>query len=316
MEGTVVKAAQIKEYGDISAINIEEVDKPTAGEGQVLIEVKAASLNPFDSAIRAGYMKEMIPLELPVTLGGDIAGVVAEVGEGVTAFQTGDKVYGQANVVTGASGAFAQFSVTSANQIAKMPSSLEFNDAASLPLVGSSAIQALNEHIKLEEGQKILIIGGSGGIGAVAIAIAKNIGAHVVTTVPTDGVSYAKELGADEVIDYKTQSIPEDSEFDAVFDTAGGEAFDTSLKFIKKGGIMVTMAAQPDEDKAKELGIQVIGQMTQITSTVLDTLSKHIDSGVVKSRIAKTFSLDQVQDAFKAREEESHIGKILLSVNQ
>ena len=190
-----MKAAQIKEYGDPSVVEIVEIDRPTAGEGQVLIEVHASSLNPVDSAIRSGYMHQMMPLQFPTTLGGDVAGVVTDVGAGAEGLKVGDRVYGQANAAFGNSGAFAEYAVTAAGQVAAAPKNLSLSEAASLPLVGVSAVQALTEHIKLEAGQKILITGGSGGIGTLAIQIAKALGAYVATTATGEGLEIAKELG-------------------------------------------------------------------------------------------------------------------------
>jgi NADPH:quinone reductase-like Zn-dependent oxidoreductase len=160
-----MKAAQISEYGHVEVVKIVDVEKPQAEAGQLVVEVHASSINPFDTKIREGYMKDMIPLTLPVTLGGDIAGVVSELGEGVDHFAVGDKVYGAANVVAGNSGAFAEFAATKASQVGKMPTSIGFNEAAAITLTGLSALQAIEEHIQLKPGQKILIHGGSGGSG-------------------------------------------------------------------------------------------------------------------------------------------------------
>ncbi len=310
-----MKAAQIQEYGDPSVVTVQETEKPIAKDGQVVIEVHAASLNPFDTIIRAGYMKEMVPLNFPATLGGDIAGEVVEVGAGVDTVVVGDTVYGQANVVAGNSGAFAEYAATAAGQIARAPSNISVTEAAGLPLVGASALQAINQHIVLRADQKILIIGGGGGIGRVAIQVAKHLGAHVATTASGEGIETAKALGADEVIDYTSQDFTELlHDFDAVFDTAGGDEFAKALTILKHGGIAVTMSAQPDEAQAKELGVTAISQMTHVTTEVLDQLRGLVESGVVKSFVGKEFSLEQVQDAFEARESGDVDGKVILSI--
>lgn len=310
-----MKAAQINEYGDPSVISVAETEKPAIKDGQVLVEVHAASLNPFDTTIRAGYMKDMIPLTFPVTLGGDIAGTVVEVAAGIDNVAVGDTIFGQANVVAGNSGAFAEFAATAAGQVAKAPSNVSITEAAALPLVGVSAIQALTQHIDLKTGQKILIIGGAGGIGQVAIQLAKHIGAYVATTAAGEGIDAVKALGADEVIDYTSQDFTELlSEFDAVYDTAGGDEFAKALGILKSGGIAVTMAAQPDEAQAKELGVTAIAQMTNVTSQLLDQLRELVESGVVKPFVGKEFVLDQVQDAFTARESGTVNGKVVLKI--
>jgi len=312
-----MKAAQITDYGHADAVHVVEVDKPGVAGGQVVVEVHAASLNPFDTSVREGYMKEMIPLNLPVTLGGDIAGVVSEVGEGVNDLAVGDKVYGQANVVAGNSGAFAEFAATSAGQVAPMPGNLSFKEAGSLPLVGVSALQALTEHLNLKADQKLFIHGGAGGIGSIAIQIAKHLGAHVATTATGEGMELVKQLGADEGIDYKAAQFAEVlSDYDAVFDTVGGDDFAAALGVLKSGGVAVTMIAEPDEAKAKELGVTAIRQQTKVTTEHLQALTKLIEAGVVTPRIGKTFTLDQIVQAFEARESGAVVGKVVLSIKE
>lgn len=311
-----MKAAQISQYGDSSVVQITTIDIPAPGEGQVLVEVHASSLNPFDTTIRSGYMKDMIPLQFPVTLGGDIAGVVAKVGEGVTNFAVGDAVYGQANVVAGNSGAFAEFAVTSAGQIAVAPHGLEFTDAASLPLVGVSALQALQEHINLQPGQKIFIHGGAGGIGTIAIQVAKHIGAHVATTATGEGIELVKSLGADDVIDYKMHNYADVlKEYDAVFDTVGDD-FDATFAILKPGGVAVSMIASANEAVAKELGITAMTQSTHVTTAVLDTLRQLVEAGVIVAQVDQIFSLDAIKEAFDARETGTVRGKIAIEIKQ
>lgn len=310
-----MKAAQINEYGDPQVIQLAEIDTPTPSEGYVLLEVHAASLNPFDTSIRSGAMKDMIPLELPITLGGDIAGVVTGLGEGVSELAVGDTVYGQANVVAGNSGAFAEYAVTKAGQIAPAPKGLDFQQAAAMPLVGVSALQALTEHIHLTSGTKIFIHGGAGGIGTVAIQIAKHIGAYVATTATGDNIQFVKDLGADEVIDYKSQDFTDIlTDYDAVFDTVGGDDFAKSLSILQTGGIAVSMIAPPDEAQAAELGVTALTQATWVTAAMLDELRQLIESGVVTPHIDQVFPLDDIQKAFEAREGGSIRGKIVIAV--
>ena len=310
-----MRAAQISAYGDAAAVIINEVAQPKAGAGQVVVAVRASSLNPFDTVVRAGYMKDMIPLELPVTLGGDIAGEVVEVGAGVTTVAMGDHVYGQANVVAGNSGAFAEFAATSAGQVAASPAGLTFEQAAALPLVGVSAWQALVVHLQLQAGQKIFIHGGGGGIGAAAIQLAKHLGAHVATTATGEDLEYVRSLGADEVIDYKSEDFLEQvSGYDAAFDTVGGDDFTKMLGALRAGGTAVSMIAPADEAKAGELGVTAMMQSTQVTSEALAELTKLVEAGVITVRIAQVFPLDQVVAAFEARESGQLHGKVVIAV--
>ncbi|MEO5690601.1 MAG: NADP-dependent oxidoreductase [Candidatus Saccharimonadales bacterium] len=310
-----MKAAQIQEYGGPSVVTVVDAEKPVVKAGQILVEVHAASLNPFDTTIREGYMKDMIPIDFPATLGGDIAGTVVEIGDGVDTVAIGDNVYGQANIVAGNSGAFAEYAATAAGQVAIAPTNVSITEAAALPLVGVSAMQAVHEHIALKANQKILIIGGGGGIGRVAIQVAKHLGAYVATTASGEGIEIATTLGADEVIDYTSQDFTELlHDFDAAFDTAGGDEFAKALSILKQGGIAVTMTAQFDEAQAKDLGITAIAQMTHVTTAVLDQLRELVEADVVKPYVGKEFSLDEVQEAFTARESGTVDGKVVLNI--
>jgi alcohol dehydrogenase len=209
----------------------------------------------------------------------------------------------------------SEFTAANTKNTAKKPASLDFSEAASLVLVGVSSIQALEDHIKLASGQKILIHGGAGGIGTIAIQLAKHLGAYVTTTVGSDDHELAKSLGADEVIDYKTEKFEEKvSDYDAVFDTVGGETMVKSFTVLKKGGVLVSMAGQPDQDRATELGITAIGQMTATTSDRLNRLSGLVDEGVIKPQIDKTFSLDQAAEAFEYLEKSHPKGKVVVSI--
>lgn len=310
-----MKAAQIEEYGDASAVRINEVDVPQVEPGKVLVEVHASSINPFDASVRAGSMREVIPLELPVTLGGDIAGVVTEVGEGVTGITAGDKVYGQANVVAGNSGAFAEFALTASGQVARMPENLDFQQAASLPLVGVSAWQALTQHIELQAGQKLFVHGGAGGIGSLAIQIAKHIGAFVATSATGDGVDFVKQLGADQVIDYQREDFTEVlSEFDAVFDTTPGQEFTKSLSILKPGGVAVSMLVEAEAGVAEERGVTAITQSTKVTTEALDALRNLIEGNVVTPQVDTVFPLEQITEAFRAQESGTARGKVVLAI--
>ena len=311
-----MKAAQINKYGSVEVIEINEyAPDPSLKPDQILAEVYAASLNPFDSFIRGGYLKEKVPLELPVTLGGDFAGIVTKVGQDVANFKVGDEVYGAALVVAGGSGSLAEFVAGNTANLAQKPKNIDFVSAASLPLVGASAIQALENHIKLRKGQKILIHGGAGGIGSIAIQLAKAIGAYVATTVSTKDVEFAKSLGADEVIDYKNQDFEKIlKDFDAVFVTGGADVADKSFKVLKKGGTIVSMIGAPSADLAEKYGINAIGQATDTSSERLGTLAKYVEEGKMKPQIDKVFPLEEAKEAFRYLEEGHPRGKVVLKI--
>lgn len=312
-----MKAAQINQYGDNSVIEIADTEKPSIGDGQVLVEVHASSLNPVDSMIRAGYMQQMAPLQFPTTLGGDIAGVVVEVAGDVTGIVAGDKVYGQSLNVAGGSGAFAEYATANVGQIAKIPSSLDFQQAASLPLAAASALQALMHHIELRSGQKIFIHGAAGGIGTIAVQVAKALGAYVAATATGEGLALVKQLGADEVIDYKAEDFTTKlRDFDAVLNNVAGDEFNKTLTILKPGSTAVSLAGQADEALAEKLGVTTISQYTQVSSDVLNTLSQLIEEGKVTPQVDKVYSLDDIKEAFEARESGSIRGKVVIAVNQ
>jgi NADPH:quinone reductase-like Zn-dependent oxidoreductase len=199
--------------------------------------------------------------------------------------------------------------------VAKSPANLNFNQAGSLPLVGVSALQALKHHIALSSGQKIFIHGGGGGIGTIAIQIAKSYGAYVATTVTGEAIERVKQLGADETIDYKAQDFVETlSEYDAVFDTVGGGDFDKSLSVLKKGGIAVSMTAHVNEARAGDLGITAISQSTHVTTAALNELTKLVEDGMVTPDIGEVFPLLQIKGAFEAREAGGVQGKIVIEI--
>ncbi len=320
-----MKAAQIKKFGGIEVIEVADIKKPKIEKGKVLVKVYASSINPVDKIIREGYMAKMMPnVVFPFTLGTDIAGVVSEVGlpaqagEAVGDFVVGNKVYGQAIVLAGASGAFAEYALVSPGQIAKMPKNIDFNEAASSVLVGVSAVQALVEHMNLKVGQKILIHGGAGGIGTFAVQIAKSIGAFVTTTATGDGMDYVKKLGADEVIDYKSHTNTLENVgmiYDAVFDTVGGEAYTKSFKVLKKGGVVVSMIVPVDEKLAEQYGVTAIAQFTKTTTKNLDILTDFIENKGVKVYIDKIYALDRIKEAFEAKEKGGVLGKIVITIN-
>ncbi len=309
-----MKAVQIKKFGGPEVLEISDIEKPKPGKGQVLVKVYASSVNPFDVKFSGGMMPNA---KLPIILGGDMAGVVAEVGDGVENVSVGKKVYGSANALAGATGAFAEFAAIPTGMIAKMPSNIDFKEAAASVLVGVSAVQGLLEHMKLQPGQKILIHGGAGGIGTMAIQIAKSIGAFVATTATGDGIDYVKKLGADQVINYKNENFEEVlQDFDAVFDTVGGQTYEKSFKVLKKGGVIVSMLMAPDEKLMQEYGVTAISQFTQVTTERLNTLTDFIENKGLKIHIDKVFLLEKIKEAFQEKQSEDIKGKIVIDVQE
>ncbi len=322
-----MKAAQFTKYGGPEVIEIQDIPAPTPEKNQVLIQVYAATINPFDYKVRRGDMKTMMSLQLPLTLGGNLSGVITALGTEVTNFAIGDEVFGQSYAFGGGSGAIAEYAVSNAENIAIKPKKVNHIQAGALPLVGVSALQALEQHIGLQKGptsakasagkQKILIHGGAGGIGSIAIQLAKHLGAYVATTVGSDDIDFVKKLGADEVIDYKKEKFEEKlSGFDAVFDTVGGETTDKSFKVLKRGGVLVSMLGAPKEALAKQYGVTAIGQNTQTNAKNLSRLAALVDQGVIKSVVDKVFPLEQTRQAFEYAETGHPRGKVVISIKE
>ena len=315
---SAMKSAQINQYGGSEVIEINQSTfEPTVSSGKVLVTIKAAGVNPADWKIREGGLQQLISLQFPSTLGMDFSGVIKQVGEGVipSEFKQGDEVYGQAGVANGGSGAFAEMALANKESIAHKPKRLSHPESAALPLVGVSAWWALVDDIGLSNGQKILIHGGAGGIGSIAIQLAKNLGAYVATTVSTNDKQFVQELGADIVIDYKTQSF-EDlvHEYDAVFDTVGGETYRRSFKVVKKAGIIVSMLEQPDSELMNQYGIKAIFQFTQADRERLTKLAKWVDQKNIKVNVDRTFSLDEAADALDYQKDVHPRGKVVLAI--
>lgn len=288
-----MKAAQLTKYGGQDSIQINEAEKPGLKAGQVLVAVKAAGVNPFDYKVRQGYMKDFINLKLPATLGGDLAGVVDKIGENVSGFEVGQEVYGMAGAASG-NGSYAEYAPVSAKQLVAKPNNVDFITAGALPLAALSAYQGVVEHIDIQPGQKILIHGGGGGIGSLAIQFAKNAGAYVATTASSDDTEFVKQLGADEVIDYKTQDFSTIlKDFDAVFDTVGGETNKKSYTVLKSGGIFVSMVEDFDEELVRQTGVNYIYQSTVPTVKSLKIIAELVDAGKLKVNVDKVFALDQ-----------------------
>ena len=311
-----MKSAQINRYGGSEVIEINQnTPEPTLSSGKVLVSIKAAGLNPADWKIREGYLQQMIPLQFPFTLGMDFSGIVKEIGEGVSDFKQGDEVYGQAGVVTGGSGAFAEMALAKTESVANKPKRLSHVEAAALPLVGVSAWRALVENIGLSNGQQILIHGGAGGIGSIAIQLAKNLGAFVATTVSANDKVFVQELGADHVIDYKSQNF-EDllHDYDSVFDTVGGETYKRSFKVLKKGGIIISMLEQPNSELMNQYNVKSIFQFTQADRQRLTKLAEWVDQSNIRVNTDRTFLLDEADKALDYQKNVHPRGKVVLTM--
>lgn len=240
-----MKALTFKRYGKSPDIGFADVPRPTLKPNELLVQVHAAGVNPIDNMIPTGLFKAVVKFELPATLGSDLAGVVTEIGSGVTRFKPGDAVF--ANIFDLGTGSLAEFAVVPESAAALKPANLDFVQAASIPMVGLTSWQALKERANLRAGQKVFIPAGSGGVGTFAIQLAKHLGAKVGTTTSTGNVELVRSLGADEVVDYKTQDFEKVLRgYDAVLGTVRGDALEKSIDIVKPQGTIVSLVGPLD----------------------------------------------------------------------
>jgi NADPH:quinone reductase-like Zn-dependent oxidoreductase len=307
-----MKAAIVKAYG--APVEVTDIAQPAMLDDSLMIEVHAASVNPVDNLIRAGYLKAMLPLPLPYTVGNDVSGVVTAVGKDASGFKVGDAVFSRPEGMQ--SGTFAEFVVIKAADAAHKPANLSHAQAASLPLVALTAWQALVTKGHLQKGQKVLIHAGSGGVGSIAIQLAKHLGATVATTTSSDNIEMVRALGADTVIDYKSQKF-EDTvrDCDLVFDTLGGATREKSYCVLKKGGHLVSIILPADTSGAAEkLGVTSEAFFMSPSGEQLAQIGALVELGVIKPLIDKAFTLDQAQEALDHSQSGRAKGKIVVSV--
>ena len=320
-----MKAVQISRYGGSDVVEIKQnapfPSAPKPSPDKILVDIKAAGVNPVDWKIREGHMQQMMNPKFPLTLGMDFSGVVQQMVEGgeklPAVFGQGDEVYGQAAVPSGGSGAFAEMAIANADSVAPKPKSLSHTEAAALPLAGVSAWQALGENMGLSSGQKILIHGGAGGIGSIAIALAKSLGAHVATTASPDDRQFVAKLGADEVIDYRMQAFGDlVHDYDAVLDTVGGQTYSKSFGVLKREGvgIIVSMLDLPNNGLMERFGVKAMFQSTQVNRERLAKLAQWVDKNSIKVNVDRTFSIDDAAKALDYVKDVHPRGKVVLTM--
>jgi NADPH:quinone reductase-like Zn-dependent oxidoreductase len=317
---------------------LEEMDRPEpeVGEHDVLVEVRAAGLNVLDEKIRAGEFKQILPYKLPQILGNDLAGTVIGAGAKVRGFKPGDEVY--ARPAKDRIGTFAERIAVAEADLALKPASISIEEAASLPLVALTAWQALVEKGNLRPGQRVLIHAGAGGVGTVAIQLAKHLGATVATTVSGGDADFVRELGADIAIDYRNQDFEQLLDgYDLVLDSLGGENLEKSLRVLRPGGKAIGIAGPPDAAFARELGASSLLRlvMTALSSGVrrrarrlgvqyeflfmrssgdqLRQISALVDSGAVRPVVGRVFDFDQTVQAVQSLEKGGIRGKTVIT---
>lgn len=306
-----MKAAVFHKYD--GPVEIAEVARPKLQDSSVLVEVYAASLNPIDNILRAGFLRQMLELTFPHVKGYDVSGRVVEIGKNVKNVKIGDEVFARPNQMD--AGSIAEFARIQGDELAIKPSNLTHVQAASVPLAGLTAWQALVTKGKIKEGNKVLIHAGSGGVGTLAIQIAKHFGAFVVTTTSGKNVGLVSELGADLIIDYTIQNFEDElSDCDLVIDTIGGETLARSFKVLKKGGKMVSIKSQDNDNLAQKYGVHFEWFFMSPDGKMLSELAGLISQGAIKTVIDSVFRMDQAAEAFDLLATGRAKGKIVIAV--
>ena len=297
-----------------SNIEIIEVAKPKLQDKSVLVEVHAAGINPIDNILHAGYLQQMLELSFPHIMGYDVSGMVVEVGKDVRSVKVGDEVFARPNQED--AGSIAEFARIHENELAIKPKNMSHIDAASVPLAGLTAWQALVTKGNINRGDKVLIHAGSGGVGTLAIQIAKYFGAEVTTTTSSKNKDLVKSLGADLVIDYTTQSFENElSNYDLVIDAIGGDTLTKSFKVLKKGGRLVSIKGQDTENLAKEYGVNFEWFFMSPDGEMLTEIASLISQGTIKTVIDSTYSMKQAPEAFELLAKGRAKGKIVITMN-
>jgi NADPH:quinone reductase-like Zn-dependent oxidoreductase len=316
----MMKAVIIKEFGDRSKLQIADVPKPEPEEGEVLIRIKAAGVNPVDYKIREGGLKNRMPNELPVILGWDVSGVVEKNGYGASRFEPGEEVfaYGRRKIIK--NGTYAEYICLPESFLAYKPKSMSFEEAAGVPLAGLTAFQALLQKGKLMANERALILGATGGVGSFAIQIAKAVGASVVAVASKKNIAYAVSLGADDFIDYSSGNLLGDIEqrfpdkFDLVFDCVGNKTLAEAYQYLKPGGRLVSILGQVNPEEAEKNKVLFHYLFVEPNVRQLNQISRWIGDGKLRVHIDKVFNLNEVAKAHEQIETGHTKGKIVLTV--
>lgn len=332
-----MKAYILDAYGKSNMLRLGEMPEPAVSPDDVLIDIHAAGLNMIDSKIRSGEFKLLLPYKPPFVLGADLAGVVSRVGANVTRFAVGDAVY--ASPRQGRIGTFAEAIAVDQADVGHKPANISMEEAASIPLVGLTAWQVLVDRAQATRGQKVLIHAGSGGVGTLAIQLAKHLGLYVATTAGTSNVDLVRSLGADEVVDYRKQDFADIlSGYDIVLNSLDGKTLAKSLKVLKPGASLISISGPPDPAFARQQGLawplrQIMRLLSagirrkakrqdasysflfmQANGEQLDQITTLIEAGAIRPVIDRVFPFDQLNDALAHLETGRAKGKIVVSI--
>lgn len=307
-----MKAIQYNNFGNSDVIELVNIPAPEVkNENDVLIKVKAASVNPLDVKIRLGYMQKMRPVQLPFTPGLDVSGIVTAIGSAITKFKVGDEV-----IAATMENAYAEYVVTNEHVVSLKPGNTSFEEATSLAVNIGTAQTILFTEGKLSSGQKVLIQGAAGSVGATMVQLAKNNGLYVIATASGKGVELVKSLGADEVIDYKTQDVSSlVKDVDLVADCAGGESQAKLFEVLKSGGKLLSIAGMPSPELAEKHNVDARFISSDLSAKSLENGLSLVSEGKIKPLVSKTFKLEEAAQAQDLVSAGGVNGKVVLIVD-
>lgn len=304
-----MKAIRIHSYGNSGELKLEEVPSPSIQPNEALVRIRAAGVNPFDWKFREGYFKDVFPATLPLTLGVDFAGDIAQVGKDVRDFTVGDKVFGQAT------GTYSEFTVVPEKNLVRMPRSVDYDTAASLPTPATTAYQLVMDAVHATKGLRVLVHGAAGSVGSFAVQFARLQGARVFATASGRDAEYLTGLGVEQVIDYRAERFDEKlKDLDAVIDLIGGETLARSYAVVKPGGIVVSAAGMTDPAEADRRMIRTQNFVNQRDPSHLAHVARLVDQGILKPRIGRVLPLAEARQAHDLSQKGSAAGKIVLRV--
>jgi NADPH:quinone reductase-like Zn-dependent oxidoreductase len=307
-----MKAARVLQFGPPNVIRNVDLPRPEPAAGQLLVHVKAAGVGPWDALIREG--KSELHQPLPLILGSELSGTVEAIGAEVSEFEPGDEVYGATNEQF--TGAYAEYALPSSGMMAPKPKTLSFIEAASAPVVTVTAWQMLFEYAQVTAGQTVLIHGAAGNVGAYAVQLAKQAGLHVVATAASADLEYVRRLGADSVVNYRTERFEESvADVDVALDTVGGDTQQRSLRVLKPGGILVSVVSPVPEAAQKQYGIRAVFFYVDVTTGRLNRITELFDSGKLTTDVGTVLPLEDARIAHEMLGGAPHKrGKIVLSI--
>jgi NADPH:quinone reductase-like Zn-dependent oxidoreductase len=306
-------AWRVHEFGPPKVMRFERVERPIPGPSEVLVKVAAAGVGPWDGWIRAG--KSALPQPLPLTLGSDLSGDIVAVGPGVSDLRVGDQIYGVTN--TEFTGAYAEYAAVSAAMVSSKPTSLTYTEAAAVPVIAVTAWQALFDQAQLKGGQTVLIHGAAGNVGAYAVQLASRAGLRTIATAGTDDIPRVRDLGANTVIDYRTQRFEEEvKDADAVIDLVGGETQQRSFQVLRRGGKLISAVSHLDQHLAQSHGVEAAFFLVNVTSHYLAKIAGLVDGGKLRTLVGAALPLANAREAHFMLERllPQPKGKIVLTV--